>query len=259
MAPAALGPRFAAVMGSPAGWVPADELFGDRLAEHVAQLAARRGAPHAAVAGALLVQQYAGLVVAPALAALHECGRRLPYGRAAIRARTVDGAPVRIAFADAATPLSGALPGSLSNELGVLARELLGDHLGAVADAVHRHCRTGRQVLDGEVATAVATAYLHLSWRRPDRAALVADARAVLAAAGLASLVVVEAAHVDDRPWMATGRRTCCLAFRTARNREQPDPYCALCPVRPQAQVRAAFEQAVRSYAARHPDEGPAP
>ena len=103
-------------------------------------------------------------------------------------------------------PVSGPLP----DELDVLARDLVREHLGRVADAVHRLCRTGRRVLDGEIATAVATAYLHLSWRRSDHAALVADARAVLDAATLAPLVVVETADVDGRPWMFTGRRTCC-------------------------------------------------
>lgn len=246
---AALGPRFAAVIGRPSGWIAAGELFGDRLADHVARVAEIRGAPNAAVAGTLLFQQYAGLLVAPAVAAVHEEGRRLPYDPAAVRVRTIDGAPVQVAFAEPALPV----PGTPAQERLLLATDLLRGHLGRCADAVRRRCRGGRRVLDGEIANAVTTAYLHLSWRRADHAALVGDARAVLAAAGLAALVAVEAADVDGRPWMFAGRRSCCLAFRTVRHRERsaPERYCATCPVRAGADVRRSFEAAVRSYSER--------
>jgi ferric iron reductase protein FhuF len=238
--PIMTSPRFAAVTGRPEGWVPAGALFGSRLDEHLRAVARTRGAAPA-VAGTLLLQRYAALLVAPVLAALCD-GAVLDARMSQVSVSCEDGMPSRLAFADPPGP--GANPALL----------LLDASLWPAADAVHAATRAGLRVLRGAVANEIALAYLHLSWPRPDHAHHLADARAFLAAAGLADLVDVAALPVDGALWFHAERRTCCLAFRCARNRAHPDPYCAICPVVPGATIRGRFEEAVRDYQRRHPD-----
>jgi hypothetical protein len=235
--PIMTSPRFAAVIGRPEGWVPAAALFGSRLDEHLRAVARTRGAAPA-VAGTLLLQRYAALLVSPALAALCD-GAVLDARMPQVSVSCVDGMPSRLAFAS--PPAPGA---SIA---------FLDENLWPAVRAVHATTRAGLRVLRGAVANEVALAYLHLSWPCPDHTRYLADARAFLAASGLADLVDVTALPVDGALWFHAERRTCCLAFRCSVNRAHPDPYCAICPVVPSATIRERFSDAVRSFVSRHP------
>lgn len=242
----ALGDRFVALLGRPTGpgWIGAEELRGSALAVVLAALAAARGTDNPAVAGALLVEQYAQRLVAPVLAALLRHGTLLDASPAQVRALLVDGAVRRLAFADAATP--GADP---DRALATLAA-----HLDMLAAAVAGRTRTGTRVLRGAAANAVATSLLHLSWRCRDRAAHVAAARTWLERVpGWASLVEVDGRVEAGERWMYVRRNTCCLAFRTSVNRTREQAYCSSCPVLPPATTEALFARATAAYAARRP------
>jgi ferric iron reductase protein FhuF len=241
-----LGPRFQAVVGRPDGWVPAGELFGGRLDAHLAEVCEARDTTSTAIAGSLLVQQYAALLVSPALAILHRTGRlvRCDAGLVSVECRL--GLPARLAFAEPPRPV-GPAPAEA-------AAPLLVEHLGGVVDAVHRRTRAGRRVLRGAVANAVAIAYLHLSWHGDDPARYVDDARALLAVAGLDGLVRIEPVPVGGRRWMSADRRACCLVFRVASSRAAAR-FCATCPVTPPASRRAMFLAAVADFDGRRARE----
>jgi hypothetical protein len=124
--------------------------------------------------------------------------------------------------------------------------------LEPVVDALDRRTRAGHRVLSGALAHAVTVAFLHLSWPDRDHAHHLADARRVLAGAGLDDLVRVEAVevHVEGAGgrWLYADRRTCCLAFRTARNQVRDPSFCATCPVVPEVERRRSFTHAVDAY-----------
>ncbi|MDN5747686.1 MAG: hypothetical protein L0H64_04095, partial [Pseudonocardia sp.] len=144
----ALGARFTALLGEPGdpGWVGVDELFGPRLPDTLATVAAARGARSDAVAATLLFEQYCQRLVAPVLAALHP---RPPQGptreaagdrdrvpdprRAAVLVLIRDGALQQAAFRRTLAATDGA-----SSAVDVM-RQLVMDNLEPVAAAVHRH------------------------------------------------------------------------------------------------------------------------
>jgi Ferric iron reductase FhuF-like transporter len=237
---AALGDRFVAALGEPDGdgWMPASELFGARLAEVLPSVGTARGTDNTAVAGTLLVEQYAQRLVAPVLAALYRDGAGLDAGLPGVRALVVDGMLRRLAFAQAP-----AAPADVER-----VRAAATANLETVADAVHHHTRAGRRVLRGAIANAVASSLLHMSWPDADRARYVPAAREFLTP-DLADLVTVDV--VDG--WMYTDRATCCLAFRTTVNQAREQPYCSACPVLPATTTRELFERATAAYEARFP------
>lgn len=246
---AALGDRFVALVGAPdtAGWLPAAELFGVGLPAALAAVGRARGTDQPAVAGALLFEQYAQRLVAPTIAALHAHGAALDVRHGRIRVHLADGVLRRLAFAHGGRPL-----GPDRDAAHRRVAEDLVEGLDTAADAVHRHTRVGRRLLRGAVANAVASAYLHMSWPDDDRARYVPDAMAFLdRLPALGALVTVEAAHSAGRPWMYTGRHTCCLAFRTTANQARDQPYCSACPVLAPEVTRALFARATAAYAAR--------
>ncbi|MEJ2864736.1 hypothetical protein [Actinomycetospora flava] len=230
----AVGDRFRAWVGTPASpeWLPATRLFGAGLDDALADVRAARGTDSDAVAGSLLLESYAQRVVPPALAARVLAGRSVSTAPDALSVRCEEGRVREVAFAP--RPRDGpALAG-----------------FDAVVATLHRRTRAGRRVLAGAVAHAVAVTYVHLSWPEPDHARHLDDARRVLADAGLADLVRVEAAEVDGEPWLYADRRTCCLAFRT--HRAAGPSFCATCPIVPESDRRRSFTDAVASYGRRH-------
>jgi hypothetical protein len=235
------GDRFRALVGTPAGpdWVPATDLCGDGGLEPVlAGFRAAHGTGSDAVAGSLLVEAYAQRVVAPALAASVLAGRAVDTRPGAVTVRLAEGRVPEVAFRSwtrTADPPDAAVVAGL----------------WPVVAAVHRRTRAGRRVLEGALAHAVAVACVHLSWPRPDHARHLTDARRVLAAAGLAGLVGLEAADVPGvggGPWLYAERRSCCLAFRGSRH---AGAYCATCPVVPADERRRSFTDAVHAYVRR--------
>lgn len=243
---AVLGDRFVARLGVPTGpgWLEVPELFGPTA---LAAAASAFGTTSPAVGATLLFERYAQRLVAPVLAALHRDGTLLDARPARIRALLEGGVLRRLAFAGAPEPLSG--PG----ENAVLHR-LVAGNLDPVADTLHRRAGAGRRVLRGAMANAVASALLHLSWPRADRAAHVDDALAWLdRVPGWAGLVEVRAERVGGEPWMYVRRRSCCLAFRTTVNQSREQPYCSSCPVLAPSTTAALFERATTAYAAGHP------
>lgn len=250
------GERFVAFVGEPSGpgWTAADELFGPGLPTALEAVGSRRGTPSPAVAGALLVEQYAHRVVGPVLAAFHEQGRVVYAGLAAVRVELDRGALGRVAFAG---PVRAGGPDAVRARRAV-GDDLIGGNLEPAARAVHRHTRVGLRVLRGAVANAVATAFLHLSWPREDGAHYLPVLREFLAENPvLDGLIGTEAIEEQGRTWMYTDRRACCLAFRTESNRSREVPYCATCPVLPGSYGRGLFREAARSYLARHPELAP--
>jgi hypothetical protein len=237
----AAGDRFRALVGTPTapGWVPATHLFGAGLDRALADVRGALGTDSDAVAGILLLEGYAQRVVPPAIAVRVLAGRSVSTDPTAVSVRLVDGRPREAAFAEVE-----AAPGGIDGAV------VAG--VADVVDALHRRTRAGRRLLSGAVAHAVAVAFLHLSWPEADHARHLHDARRVLDAAGLAGLVRVEAAEVAGRPWLYADRRTCCLAFRTARNRAHGPSYCATCPVVPEADRRRSFVEAVDAYVRRN-------
>ena len=240
-----LGPRFAAVRGRPSGWIPAAELFGTQLPANLTEVGHHLGATPA-VAGTLFLQQYAAILAAPVVAALHLERSVLPCEPVDVTVDYTDGRPIRIAFALAARPVV-----EFDHAVADIVAKRLTRHLLLAAESVHRLTRAGRRLLQGAIAYEVALTFLHLSWRHPDGAHHLDDARRFLAAAGLEHLVVLEAVPTAGRRWLHAGRKTCCLAFRTADNRERVDPYCATCPVLPEKIVMRSFRDAVDSYVSR--------
>lgn len=226
------GDRFRARVGTPTapGWTPAAHLFGPGLDAALAHVRGAVGTGSDAVAASLLLEGYAQRVVPPAIAARVLAGRTVGTAPGTVHVRLGDGRVREVAFAEVDTP--GA--------------ELAG--LATVVDTLDRRSRAGRRVLAGAVAHAVAVAFLHLSWPAPDHARHLDDARRVLTAAGLADLVRVEAVAVDGTPWLYADRRTCCLAFRTDRNRTRGPSYCATCPIVPETERRRSFTEAVATF-----------
>ena len=242
---AELGDRFVAVLGTP-DWITADDLFGAQLGVALTAVGRRRGTTSPAVAGALLFEQYAQRLLAPVLAALFRDNAVVDVEPGLVRAEFVDGALHRLAFTTPAHRADGAEER--------VARNVVEDHLYAMAEAVHGHTRVGTRVLRGSVANAIGNTLLHLSWPEPVRDRYVPESRRFLARLpGLAELVNVESVHVAGEPWMYTDRNTCCLAFRTTTNQSRDQPYCATCPLTPRAATRALYTEATASYAARHP------
>lgn len=242
----ALGDRFVALLGTPTGpgWVGADELCGAALPAVLAAIGTARGTDNPAVAGVLLVEQYAQRLVAPVIATLLRHGTLLPAAPPYVRAHIVGGAVRRLAFADA--PVPDADP---ERALATLAA-----HLDTLAVAVTGHTRAGARVLRGASAHAVASTLLHLSWPCRDRAAHLVDARRWLERLpGWAPLVEVDARVEAGEPWMYLRRNTCCQAFRTSVNRAREQACCSSCPVLPPETTRALFARATAAYAARHP------
>ncbi|MEJ2887680.1 (2Fe-2S)-binding protein [Actinomycetospora aeridis] len=194
------------------------------------------------MAASLLLEGYAQRVVPPAIAAQVLLGRSVDTEAGRVHVRLEDGRVRQVAFA---TP-----DGAEGGVAGV-------DGLTGVVEPLHRRTRAGRRVLAGAVAHAVAVAFVHLSWPSPDRARHLEDARDLLAGAGLPDLVHLEAAGVPgvpgvvEGPWLYAERRTCCLAFRTDRNRARGPSYCATCPVVPEEERRRSFREAVVAYARR--------
>ena len=230
--PAPPGERFRAYLASSGppsgpGWIPAATLFGEGLDEALDTVRASRGTGSDAVAGVLLLEQYAQRVMGPVLT------HAVDPTPEAVHLRLEDGRFADVAFAPSRVPAPG--PAGLE----------------PAVDAVHRRIRSGRRAQRGALAPAVAVTYLHLSWPREDHAHHVPDALRVLAAHGLADLVHVEATPVEGQPWMYCDRRTCCLAFRTTRNAERALRCCATCPIVPEDERRALFGQAVAAYVRR--------
>ena len=218
----------------------ADDAFGSALDTTLEALGAVRGADTPAVAGALLVEQYALRLAAPVAAAFTRAGAVLDARPPRVRVQVVDGAVRRLAFDRPPRP-GPAGPGDVARSL----RE----GIDPVVDAVHRRTRAGRRTLRGAMANAVANAYLHLSWHDADRARHVPDAQAVLAAAGWADLVRV----FDVDGWMYSDRNTCCLAFRTSVNAGRDQHYCLTCPITPRETTLSLFREATASFSERHP------
>ncbi len=231
------GSRFEAWRGRPSGgpWVPAMVLFGDGLARAVEEVADRRGAA-VPVAGALLFEGYAQRIVPPVIGGWIVDGGVPACGLADVAVEWAGGRTVRIACADG--PDSGP-------------DRLLDANLVPALEAVHAATGVGRRVLRGAVAHAVCVAFLHLSWPKPDPADDVIRLREVLERFGLDSLVHHEALLVGDRPWLYAERRSCCLAFRAADHRGATVPFCATCPVVPEADRRRSFEAAVAAFVQR--------
>lgn len=215
---------------------------------HASLVASSAGTTGLAVAGSLLLQQYAGLLAAPVVAGFYEEQRLLDCAMNSISVHCRDGQPIAVAFAVPGNPL----PCGASAQQRTVARRLFDEHLAVCAELTRRRTRAGRRVLHGGIAAAIATAFLHLSWRRANRAHYVRTAQDFLAAIPeLNGLVCVEAVEVDGEPWMYYDRRTCCLAFRTARNQARSNPYCAVCPVVTREATRGLFESATQAYKAR--------
>lgn len=239
---AALGDRFVARLGVPAGWIGVDELFGPAVIGAVGEA---RGTATTAVAATLLFEQYAQRLVAPVLAAWHRHGAVLDARSSQVRAQVVDGVVRRLAFADPPEP---------GGDADLLIARLVGGNLDPVADTLHRSTRAGVRVLRGTMANAVASALLHLSWPCRDRAEHVVDARAWLdRVPAWAGLVDVDAVRTAGESWMFVRRGTCCLAFRTTVNQARPQPCCSSCPVLPRSTTAELFGRATAAYAERHP------
>ena len=243
-----LGDRFVAVLGTP-DWPLAADLFSDGLDAALEAVGAARGTDSAAVAGALLFEQYAQRLVAPVLAALYRDSAVLDARLPAVRTRLDHGFLRHLAFATAPAPGPA--------DVAAVRTGLIDENLEPAAEAVHTRTRVGRRVLQGSIANAVASSLLHMSWPDPDRARYVPAAHEFLSGRpDLATLVTVEAVERAGEPWMYTDRAACCLAFRTTVNQEREQPYCGTCPVLPDTTTRALFAQATAAYAARHKSWG---
>ncbi|GAA4936601.1 ferric iron reductase protein FhuF [Actinomycetospora succinea] len=228
------GDRFRAWVGTPTspGWTPASHLFGAGLDATLAAVRDGVGADSDAVAASLLLEGYAQRVVPSAIASRVLTGRSVATDPDSVHVRLDAGRAREVAFTDAPgdSVVAGLVP---------------------VVEVLHRRTRAGHRVLSGAIAHAVTVAFLHLSWPAPDHARHLDDARRVLADAGLTDLVRVEAVPVDGEPWLYADRRTCCLAFRTARNRARGPSYCATCPVLPEDERRRSFTDAVAAFVRR--------
>jgi hypothetical protein len=97
---APLGDRFVAFRGEQEchGWLPASDVFGVALPGLLSEVGKSRGTDSAAVAAALLFEQYSLRLVAPALAGFYLDGRVVDSGLGVVRVRMVDGHIRRLAF-----------------------------------------------------------------------------------------------------------------------------------------------------------------
>jgi hypothetical protein len=232
------------------GWLSAADVFGVALPALLSEVGKARGTDSAAVAAALLFEQYLQRLVAPALAGLHLDGRVVDGGLGVVRVRMGDGHVRRLAF----TGDSRAHPARTEEARDSLVRGLLAENLEVAAEMVRRRSRIGGRTLRGAIANAIASTPLHMSWPDPDRARYVSEAQAWLARVpDLADLVTVEAVENLEHRWMYTKRRTCWLAFRTAASQARDQPFCGACPVLPHATTHALFSRATAAYAAAHP------
>lgn len=228
------------------GWWPAAGVLvpGGRLATLVAGERAARGAPSDAVAGSLLVLEYARLLGWPVLGAAVRRGCWPDPAAVQVRLAVVDGRLGRVGFAGGRECRGGAREALAA---------LLDRHLGSLVAAVHARTRAPLRTLWGDVAAATAGALLALSWTMPDRAGLVAATRAVLdAEPRLCGLVAVTASGVASGPagaeceeWMRAARRSCCLAFRCAPPHGH---WCGTCPVLGEEDRLRRFRDAAARY-----------
>lgn len=242
LVPTDRGPRFVAWLGQPTApeWCEATELFGACLDDALAEVARVRGAPHRAVAGAALVEQYAARLVAPLLAAVLVDRRAVDPALDQVRVQWAEGRVGHIAVRPPLTPLE---------EEGVEVLDVvMHGNLAVVVEAVHRMAGTGTRVLYGGIAHAVTVAALHLSWPDEQPSRYLELTEWVLDLWGIRDLVVVEAVRVAGEEWLYAERRTCCLAFRTENHRRRENPYCATCPVMPEVERRRSFLDAVAAF-----------
>lgn len=238
--PAPVATRFATVTvaaGAPGWWPAADLVAGGRLAGAVAAERAARGAPSAAVAGSLLVLEYARLLGWPVLAAALREGDWPDPAVGAVRLRSEGDRVLRVGFVD-----GWARRGDPATALAAL----LDGHLDALVAAVHTQTRAPLRSLWGDVAAALAGALLALSWTLPRRDGLVAATRSLLdGQPRLRGLVTVTASEQGGQDWMRVLRRGCCLAFRCA----PPHGHvCGTCPLLDDAERTRRFRDAAARY-----------
>jgi ferric iron reductase protein FhuF len=249
---APLGDRFVAFLGEQKSgeWLSAVDVFGPALPGLLSALGQSRGTDNLAVAAALLFEQYAQRLVAPALAAFYLDGRVVDSSLHTVRVKMVDAHVRRLAF----TGDSRASPACSEEARGALVHGLLAENLEVAAEMIRHRSRVSGRTLRGTIANAIASTLLHMSWPDPDRARYVREARVLLASSpNLADLVTVEAVASLEHRWMYTKRRTCCLAFRTATNQAREQLFCSACPVLPDSTTLALFARATAAYAAAHP------
>lgn len=232
--------QFAAFTGvaSRPGWRPTREVIDSEVPALVESLAQIREASPA-VAGSLFVLEYARRLSWPVLAAHLRDGAWLDPGRHNVHL-AADPGPPRIGFAQAASTDG---PRGTGEVVGALVHHL--DHL---VEAVRRTTRVGRRTLWGNVAVAVAQAFMALSWASPGRNRFAERAeRGLEGNDRLRGLVTVDAVHHDGEDWMVVWRRTCCLAFRC--DSAGPEPrYCGTCPVLGRSEKEAGFRRAATRY-----------
>jgi hypothetical protein len=229
-------------VGQPAGpgWRAAADLFGAGLEPALAELAEARGAPHRAVAGAALVEQYAARLVPPFLAAVLVEGRAADPGMDRVRVTWSGGRVGMVALRGPVAPCEDRGAAAVA--------ALMDTNLAVAVEAVHRAAGTSVRVLRGAVAHVATVTALHLSWPDDRPARYLEPVGRVLERWGVRDLVAMEAVHVAGEDWLYAERRTCCLAFRTADHRRRADPFCATCPVTPEGERRRSFLDAVEAF-----------
>lgn len=257
-----MGRRYTARVGRSRrpGWQRGDEFFGPGLAVAVHAKGAARGAPDLKIAAANIVGEYASRITGPAIMALYRDSNVLDPSLTGVLLRQAGGRFEEVGFVRAPVPEAAAFP-SAHGEPGrpgepavsQLAGRLIGENLAVVVDRLHDLAGTPSRTLWATAVSNVVTAFLYLSWHSEDKDRYVDACRQFLAHDDRALKVArvgAEDPGLDGQPWMRNGRAACCLAYRSARSREVPDPldwYCGNCPMLPAERRRENWVRAAAS------------
>lgn len=153
---AALGPYFALHSGdgSHAGWRPVTSVIADggELAQIIDDIATRLGAAPQWIAASVFYQGWAARLTSIYAGSVVLGGAIPDLAATSLRYRQPPSGPVELL----AAPLTAV-------DAGVGWRRLVGDHLDPLADAVRRQVRIGRQLLLGNLASALAGSVVMLA------------------------------------------------------------------------------------------------
>ena len=153
---AALGPYFALHSddGRRAGWRPVTDLIagGDELAQIIDGISAQLGAAPQWIAASVFYQGWAARLTSIYAGSVGLGGAVPDLAATSLRYLQPPSGPVELL----AAPLTAV-------DSGAGWRRLLGDHLDPLADAVRRQVRIGRQLLLGNLASALAGSVVMLA------------------------------------------------------------------------------------------------